>query len=131
MSLAAYQKTVQVKSTGSTAYGVVPANAASLNLPAELLDDTDFTSTGFRSRIIGLRDWNVSLTVLHDAGSTVIDEVRSAWISATKLDVQYLPNGTNGFSGSAYVETFSMSGDVGGLETIEVTLQPDSALSTV
>lgn len=130
MSQPSYKKVVQIKSTGAATYGTVPANSASLALTSDLLDDTDFTTTGFRSRVLGIRDWNVTMTVLWDSGSTVINEIRSAWLGGTKLDMKYLPSSGAGWKGAGYVETMSLSGDIGGLETMDVTLQPDSALST-
>lgn len=132
MSQPSYQKTISVKTTAasSTSYVALPANSASLTLAGDLLDDTDFTSTGFRSRVVGLRDWNASVTILWDGASTITDVVRDAWLNASRLDIKYLPNGTKGFAGTAYVETFSLSGDVGGLEQVDVTFQPNSALST-
>lgn len=130
MAQAAYLKTVQIKTTGSTAYTALPANTASISLGGDVLDDTDFTSTGFRSRILGLRDWSVSGTINYDDTSTVVATIRSAWLNRTTLDVQYLPNGTNGFAGQVVVESLDMSGDVGSLETADFSLQAKGALST-
>lgn len=131
MSQASYEKKVRVKKTGSTGtHNTVPANSASLNLTSDLLDDTDFTTTGFRSRVVGLRDWNVSMTVLWDSSDQSVKDLRDAWLKRQKVNVRYLTDGSNGWAGDGYVESFSLSGDVGGLEQADVTIQPDSALST-
>jgi len=130
MSQVGYQKVIQVKTTATTAYTALKANTSSLTLGAELLDDTDFTSTGWRSRAQGLRDWNVSATVFWGSTESGVTLLRNAFLNATRLDVQYLPNGTAGYAGTAYVENFTNSGDVGGLETIDVSLQPATASMT-
>lgn len=132
MSQAGYQKTVQVRNAGSTVpFGVLPGTDASLALAGDVLDDTDFTSTGMRSRLVGLRDWSVSITSNYDIASTAFILVRDAWFNRTPIEVQYLPDGAKGYQGDAVVETFSHSGDVGGLESVDISLQAAAALSTV
>ena len=56
--------------------------------------------------------------------------VRAAKLNRTALYVQYLPDGTtaNGYKGKVVVENFNLSGDIGGLETVAITLQGDGAL---
>lgn len=131
MAQAAYQKSVSIKTTASTAYVALPANAASLTLAGDILDDTDFSSTGYRSRILGLRDWSISGTINYDDSSVVVGTLRSAWLNRTRLDVRYLPNGTQGFSGQVQVESLDLSGDVGSLESMDFSCQADGALSTL
>lgn len=132
MSQAAFEKAVQIKTTSSTAWIDLGANAATLNFAGELLDDTTFGSTGFRSRVRGLKDYSLDATVFWSTGSDV-NTLRSALLNGTALDFRYLPNGTNGFQGRGVVENMNHSGDVGALETIEVSLQPtdQTALTTV
>ncbi len=132
MSLAGYTKKVQLhKTTGSTVFVVMPAVSATLTLAGDALDDTDITSTGFRSRIIGLMDWNIAIPSNFESTNTAFTNVRSAFFARQLITVQYLPDGVNGFVGEAFVETFSHSGDVGGLETVDITLVADSQLTTV
>lgn len=129
MSIAAYQKKILIKSTSSTTWLELPATNATLNLESDALDDTDFTSTGFRSRIIGLRDWSISVPSNYDPSNAAIVAARQAWFNRTKLDIRYLPDGTNGFQGNGYVDNFTLSGDVGGLETNDINIVPDGALA--
>jgi predicted secreted protein len=130
--LVGYNKVVSVKTTASTAYSAIPASQASLNFGAELLDDTDFTSTGYRSRVAGLRDYSINVSAFYATSNTALSAIRTALIGGTNLDVRYLVNGTAGFQGRVRVESFNNSGDVGGLETVEVTLQSNgTALTTV
>ena len=130
MAQAAYNKSVRITATGSTTWTELPANSASLSLAGDVLDDTDFTSTGYRSRILGLRDWSVSGTINYDDGSAVIGELRSAWLNRTDMLVQYLPNGSVGFQGTVVVESLDLSGDVGSLESMDFSLQAQGSLTT-
>lgn len=134
MSQAAYQKKVLIGTTTASStsdFDELPANSATLNLAGDVLDDTDFSSTGYRSRIIGLRDWNVSAPSYQDFSNTALGTVRSAWFNRTRLKVRYLPDGSKGFEGEVQVESYNLSGDVGGLESVDISLQADGALSTV
>ena len=132
MSLAGFTKKVRLhKTTGSTVFVTLPATSATLTLAGDALDDTDITSTGFRSRIIGLMDWNISVPSNFESTNTAFTNVRQAFFNRQLIRVQYLPDGVKGFVGDAFVETFSHSGDVGGLETVDITLVADSQLSTV
>ena len=145
MSIAGFQKSIQIKTTvatstafagkgaGSTATGILEANTATMTFGAELLDDTDFTSTGFRSRIRGLKDYSFTLTALWDATDAALPIIRSALFNDTTLDIRYLPDGAKGFQGQVKVSDMSHSGDVGGLETVDITLQAtnQAALTTL
>ena len=133
MSLAGYTKDVRIKTTAgsSTTFNTLPATSATLTLAGDALDDTDITSTGFRSRIIGLQDWNISAPSNFESTNQAFIDVRTAFFARTRLTVQYLPNGVVGFEGACFVETFSHSGDVGGLETVDITLVADTQLTTV
>lgn len=130
MGQGAWEKKVKISSDGTQWYDL-PATTASLNQGGDLLDDTDMaTNAGYRSRIYGLRDWSVSATSNWAPGNQAFAIVRDAWLNRNKVHIQYLPDGTttNGFQGEALVETFNHSGDVGGLETVEITLQAGGPL---
>lgn len=130
MSQAAYQKALQIKTTGSTVWLDLNANDATMNLGSELLDDTDFTSTGYRSRIAGIKDYSLDVSAFWDSSDTAFNTVRSALLAGTKLDFRYLPDGSNGFTGTVLVETFGHSGGVGDLESVEITMQSAAAALT-
>lgn len=127
-----YQKVVQVKTTGSTAYTDLPADSATLNLGRDLLEDTDFSTTGWRSRVAGLKDYSLNAPMFYGSTNSGVNIIRSAVLSGANLDFRYLPNGTEGFQGRVLCGNFSLSGDVGGLERVDVTLESDgTALTTV
>lgn len=121
----AWQKKVKVSSDDVTYYDL-PATTASLNWGGDVLEDTDMaTNQGYRSRIYGLKDWSLSATSNWAPGFQGFDLLLEAWQNRTPVWVKYLPNGQDdsGFKGKAIVETFNLSGDVGGLETVEISLQ--------
>jgi len=133
MSTAAYTKQVLVKdSSQSTGFVKAQANSASLDHAGDLLDDTSLAlSHAYRTRIYGLRDWSVSMTLeLVQGSDKAFTIIRDAWLNQRSLEVQYLPDGTtaNGFEGTVLVESLNMSGDVSGKETVDVTLQADGQL---
>jgi hypothetical protein len=130
MSQVGYEKSIQIKTTVGSTWGALSANTSSLTLGAELLEDTDFISTGWRSRAQGLRDWNVTATIFWDASNTTLTLLRNSFLNATRIDVRYLPDGSNGYQGTAFIENFTNSGEVGGLETVDVSLQPATAAMT-
>jgi len=132
MSQNAYEKKVNIKTTGSSTYTELKGTSATLNLAGDMLDDTEFSSTGYRSRVRGLKDYSVSVSCNYTSTASWYSILRSAWINGTKLDLQYLPNGSKGFAGRVIVETFTHAGDVGSLETVDVSLQAAGvALTTV
>lgn len=132
MGLPSFNKKVQVKTTASTAYTELPGSNASMTFQGELLDDTTFETSGWRSRVRGLRDYSLSVTAVYGTTHAGLGIVRNALINGTDLDFQYLPDGIKGFQGRVEVETYNLSGDVGGLETVDISLQPRGiALTTV
>lgn len=131
MTQPGFEKSVSVKTTASTTYNILPGTSASLSMSGDVLDDTDFRSTGWRSRARGLKDWSVSATSNYEPANAGFAAVRTAWLNDNRVDVQYLPNGTNGYQGTAHIENFSHSGDVGGLEQVDISLQADGPLTTV
>lgn len=133
MSQAGYQKKIYIRAADPSgeAWVELPTTSANLSHGGDLLDDTDMkNSGGNRTRIYGLRDWSVSLSFNYDAADTGVTLLRNAWLNRTLLDVRYLPDGTvgNGFQGEVRVETFNMSGEVGGLEQVEANLLAASTI---
>lgn len=132
MSQVGYQKTISVKTTAGSSYFAIEGINGSMNLARDVLDDTDFTSTGWRSKAVGLKDYTTTISANYNVSNTAFTDLRTAFLDGTSLDFKYLPNGTAGFAGRVVVATFSLSGDVGGLESVDVTLESDgTALTTV
>lgn len=147
MSQAAYQKLVLVSADAGATWLKLPATSPSLEVGGDVLDDTDLaTNAGYRSRCYGLNDWSASAdsnykkpvgSAIPDAasGATGLGLVRAAKLNRTNLLFRYLPTGSDsdgtGLQGECLVETYSASGEVGGLETVSISLQATGPLTVV
>ena len=144
MGTAAYTKEVRISIDDGTTWLEVPATSPSLELAGEVLDDTTLANQeGWRSRVLGLHDWSVSCDSNYDSDNAALTAIRQAKINrgivgeTYDMKVQYLPVGSanandiaKGFEGYVVVENFNLTGDVGGLETVSITLQANGALAT-
>lgn len=121
--------------TGTDATSIneeLPATDGDLSVEGTVLDDTDLRTHGTRSRVIGLLDWSISVSLNYETASAAFNTTKTAFYDRSRIEVCYLPEGTTatseGFIGVGKVETFSFSGGVDDLETIDVTIQGDSPL---
>ena len=136
MATAAYAKKVQVSANGTSDWKDVPCTAPSLELSGEVLETTDLaTNQGYRNRILGLTDWSISCDSNYTHGDAALTLIRNALTSRTALHVRYLPLGSasadipKGFKGQCVVESFGVTGEVAGLETVSISLQGNGALT--
>lgn len=126
---AAYPKIVKVSADNGVTWQILPATGPSLDLGGDVLDDTDMSSNaGWRSRCLGLHDWSVKCDSNWSSGHAGLGLVRTAKLGRSALKVAYLPDGVAGYMGDCVVESFNHAGEVGGLETISITLQAKGAL---
>lgn len=135
MSLAARQKKILISDDLSfdetevnSSFTELCANSGTLNLAGDVLDDTTLCTDGWRSRVKGLKDWSVSAPAFFDPAETALTIIRDAWLNNNPLIVRYLPDGSSGFHGQVQVENFNLSGDVGSLEGVDISLQADGEL---
>jgi len=141
---AAYIKKLEVSSDLGVTWKKLPATSPSIEIGGDVLDDTEMaTNAGYRSRVHGLSDFSVSADSIFKplvgdgaadatSGAAGLDIIKTAKLSRTSILMRYLPTGvvdSNGLQGTVIVETFSHSGDVGGLETVSISLQCNGALS--
>jgi hypothetical protein len=141
---AAYVKKLEVSADGGTNWYKLPATSPSLEIGGDVLDDTEMaTNAGYRSRIHGLSDFSMNADSIfkpltgnapNDAasGAKGFDVLKTAKLTRATIKMRYLPTGSvdvNGLQGNVIVETFSHSGDVGGLETVSISLQGNGALT--
>ena len=134
MATAAYAKKVQVSTDGST-WKDVPCTSPSLESSSEVLETTDLaTNAGYRTRILGLQDWSISCDSNYTTGDAALTLIRTAFQNRTALHVRYLPRGSGqlaeGFKGQCVVESYNLTGEVGGLETVAISLQANGALTS-
>lgn len=100
------------------------AHNYTLTLESDALDDTDFSSTGFRSRQIGIHTASVSVTRWDSVDRTIAD----ALLDTTKqpvMVVEIQPGGPPNPSARMFVvpTSDSRSGDVGSLESVDTSFE--------
>lgn len=131
MANAAYTKVVKCSTAESGTYVVIDdLDDATLSLNSEILDDTVFSTShpGFRSRLQGLHDLNISISGNYStsAGQRAI---YTAWSGRNPIWIQYLPTGStsgNGFQTSFVVESYEIAGAIADKNTVSISLQADS-----
>jgi len=108
----------------------MPATTADFNAEGDALDDTDFRTEGSRSRIIGLLDWSVSGTLNWEPGDAGYDTIQTAFYSRNVVWVNYDPDGSETYTlgGPCVVESFSQTGGVEDLETVDFSLLSNDEL---
>lgn len=142
---AAYVKKLEVSNDNGTTWYKLPATSPSLEIGGDVLDDTEMaTNAGYRSRVHGLADFSVSADSIFKplvaggtgaditSGAKGLDVVKTAKLTRATIKVRYLPTGnvdTNGLQGNVVVETYNHSGDVGGLESVAISLVGNGALT--
>lgn len=112
---------------------VAGANSYTLALTKDILDDTDFDSTGWRSKQTGLRDANLSVTRWDKLDRYFFERLygESASTGATRNEPYHVvaevqPGGEDlVYRGYYIVETHNNSGDVASLESVDISLQLD------
>lgn len=105
---------------------IAGANSYTLSHTGDLLDDTDFTSTGFRTRRYGLRDVSVSIERYYPLNKHFLDAVKNGEIVVISIQ----PGGTQGGSteyarGYFTAESAELAGDVSNLENESLSFQLD------
>lgn len=128
---------VYFKSTHSAVYttgtyipmtDIAGANSFTLSMVQDILDDTEFGSTGFRSKAPGLADVQLAVT-RWDSLNTFFDDLligsTGAYTTGSTLvaELQTDPDNSGPIArGWFKLETHNRSGDVASLETAEVNL---------
>ena len=106
---------------------VAGAHTYSLSLGGDLLDNTDFTSTGYRSRQVGLRDVSVSITRYDTLELRWFNAIRES-TGSTVVVIDITPGGSSLIGrGFFKVGSADLSGDVGSLEEQEISAELDAS----
>jgi len=101
---------------------VAGGNSYSINQSAEMLDDTDFSSTNYRTRAVGLKDVSVAIGKFDSLESDFFPLINSG--NSVVIDIQ--PGGVGSIGrGWFLVESQGRAGDVGGLEAADLSFQLD------
>jgi predicted secreted protein len=99
---------------------------------ANLIETTDFMDTsGARTRLLGLKDLNVSVSGDYEASDAGQARLRTNFAAGTTTYVRFLPNGTVGFKCATLVSEFKITGEVDGVIQFSATLLGNGAIGTV
>jgi hypothetical protein len=125
-----YIKKVKIADTASSPTELItlPSVIASLVHGGIILDDRDLVSSE-PSVLLGLREWNIAV-VMNQPSNTLLSLLMVNWFNRIPLDVQYLPDGVDGFQGRALIESFNVNGEPGGLSQAVLLLTSDGPLQS-
>ena len=119
--------------TGDITYlplsAVAGANQFTLNLNRELLEDTDFTSTGWRSRNVGLQDATLSIESWTQLDNAFFDRITKSSVSeVVVVEVQH-DNGSPSRTSRGFflTNTDNFGGAVAELETESLEFMLDGS----
>lgn len=109
---------------------IAGANSYQLNQVGDVLDDTSFDRTrvngGSRTRILGIRDVNISVARWDQGTQEFFDALNNRSI----LMIEVQPGGVGDTARGWYVtETENHTGDVSGLESADLSFQLDEVIA--
>ena len=100
----------------------------SISNESDLLDETDFADTsGFRKRFQGLQDGTISLSGDYEPADTAQLALISGKAAGTTVSIALLYDGASGDTVTCHVESFDISGEVGGLVEFSCSLKFNAA----
>ena len=98
----------------------------------DTIDTTAFQATpGFKTNLVGLADWSASVTGSLDMTDTNGQlAIVNAWLAGTVMTPKFATNqGTNYFSGTAFVTGLSLKVPVNGKQEFSATFKGNSTLA--
>lgn len=101
-----------------------------LNMNLDVLDTTNFGSSGWRENLGCLRGWSGTMEALWDMSDAAQTALQDAVIgTVAKVYLQLYTNDTNYYSGSAYIANVNPGAAVEDLVTVSFDFTGDGALS--
>lgn len=105
-------------------------NEATFTANGENIEVSTFDSDGWRERMQGLKDFTMSLTGYYDPTDTNGQvAIRTAWLNGDDVTVDYLVDGTNGFSGAYKVASCEITAAAAGEVAVTFELESNGALT--
>lgn len=122
-------KNAVVKIGANTIAGL---NEASFSASGESIDTTTFSSSGWKERIQGLKEFSMSLSGFYDPTDTNGQvALRTAWLNGTTVTVDYLVDGAVGFQGDYLVTSMEIGAGTSGEVSVSFELESTGALTIV
>lgn len=126
-AFAAAGKAAVIKVAAATIQGL---NDAKITINGETIDTTDFASSGWLKKILGLKSAEGSVAGFFDAADTTGQTVlRAALLSGTAQTMTFLPDGTNGYTGSFLVTKLELGATVAGEVSVAFSFESTGAIT--
>lgn len=114
------------------------ANTYTLSMGGDVLDDTAFNSTGWRSRTLGLRDVSLSISRWDDLNLRFVEGILDLstagssgefFAGSTVVVMEVNPGGSSSVQARGFfrISANDNSGDVGSLESVDISLELDGS----
>lgn len=124
-------KVVSVSTSLDGFYYDLPAVDASISIEGDMLDDSDLTTLGQRSRKVGLKDWNAEGTI-HMSTRKEMQIMLDSIFNKTDFYLRYWPLGSSlsslGYKGSMKVESLEFYGTIEDKERVDFSFSASSAI---
>ncbi|MBZ4662769.1 MAG: hypothetical protein JG776_451 [Caloramator sp.] len=102
-----------------------------LDLEADLKETTNFSSNGWKTQIAGIKSWSASAEGTWNVSSDTNGQkaLQDALLNGTTVSLELNVNGTNKYTGTAYIKKISIDEQVDDAVKFSVDLEGTGALS--
>lgn len=112
--------------TFATGY-VANVKSWTMNVEADMFDITDFTSTGWKNNLAGLKGWSGSYVCWVD--DTTQMDANANWLAGTAAAATFNFDGTRTLSGNIIISGLSTGASVDGVAEVTFNFTGDGALT--
>lgn len=102
-----------------------------LDLEIDLKDVTNFASNGWKTQISGIKSWSASVEGTWNVSSDTNGQkaLQDALLNGTTVSLELNVNGTNKYTGTAYVKKISVDEQVDDVVKFSVDLEGTGAVT--
>jgi predicted secreted protein len=103
----------------------------SIDIEADMLETTNFDTSGWKTYIAGLKGWSGSFEAEWKVSTDTTGQkaLQDALLGGTTVSLVLDVNGTNNYAGSAFISTESVSTPVDDVITVSFDYQGTAALT--
>lgn len=121
---------------GSQEYTVAGQQGTTLNMSSDTIDVTDKTSGGWRTSIVGLKEWSIDQDVFYTIGDESNKLLLDAFVNGETITAVIRVGaddeiGGTTFTGEAYITEFPMDFALDNAASVSMSLAGASALEIV
>jgi TP901-1 family phage major tail protein len=110
---------------------VAGQRGASLSMSADELDITDKTTRGYKSFLVGLKEWSISCDGLVCIGDTAYDALVAAFLAGDTIEIELKNDDTFGYKGTVAIASMDFDAQYDDALTYSCELKGASALEKV